>query len=499
LKTNSGTTFYYGRLFPPAQAQILGGDEERLTELGRAMCDPREHEGKWTVSAGYTYFGQFIDHDLTRDRTPLEQRNVDPASVVNQRTPWLDLDNVYGGGPTGTPRLFEGEKNEEQFGLGRTQSLPGSTVTGKLRDLPREKGWPILADPTDDRNVENLIVLQLQVLFMKLHNEAIRQLRLGTLRNVRSLGDGSLFEKAKRLTIWTYQRLVRRDFCFQLLDEETVVEVQRKRNFRWSDDNFFIPVEFSLAAFRFGHAMVRNSYALNCHGELELEDMIERARTPSPLREDSVVEWGRFFPSGMLLRSGDSVPSHPIDTSIASALHHLPKSMNRHFASDAPEPPAELAVRTLWRGARALLPSGQEVARELKRKRIPVDVLTEEELTRCEHDDSGAVLKAAGLAQNTPLFYYVLREAETRKNGRRLGSLGSRLVAEVIEAVLDYDRASFVHAEGFDQNPPLWLFPEGESPGEETEGVHRIDSMFDLVRLVGNDVPQGCLPLAKVA
>ena len=102
----------FGRMFPrlrPFTPSIAS-----LTELGDAMNDTdfnsTDGENKY-VPAGYTYLGQFIDHDITFDTTALQEVLVDPLAVRNFRTPRLDLDSLYGGGPKTQKYLYQNGDN----------------------------------------------------------------------------------------------------------------------------------------------------------------------------------------------------------------------------------------------------------------------------------------------------------------------------------------------------------------------------------------------------
>src|SRR5438094_747373 len=111
---------HYSRLFPAATRSIANSDEERLIKLGDAMRYDVEREGTLTPRVGYTYFSQFVGHDLTYDLTSLDGPYLDPEQTLNHRTACLDLDHVYGGGPEQSPKLYQGERGAEMFKLGAT-------------------------------------------------------------------------------------------------------------------------------------------------------------------------------------------------------------------------------------------------------------------------------------------------------------------------------------------------------------------------------------------
>src|SRR6185436_10068402 len=170
----------FGRMFrtlPPAEH-----DEEDLEELAKAMVakdegeppnDDPDSEENSGISAGYTYFGQFIDHDITFDPASSLQKTNDPDALVDFRTPRFDLDCVYGRGPDDQPYLYRDDGR--RMLLGRALAGDDDGLTNK-RDLPRnasEEGDPERALIGDPRNDENTIVSQLQSTFLQFHNKVV--------------------------------------------------------------------------------------------------------------------------------------------------------------------------------------------------------------------------------------------------------------------------------------------------------------------------------------
>jgi hypothetical protein len=497
---------FFGRMFPRTSPEREFGpeDEPCLIELGQAMKGEEERTS-WHTRAGFTYLGQFVDHDLTRDKTELCERDVDPEKVQNYRTPFLDLELVYGKGPTQSPplyigtRLKVGETAESNFlsESGASVHLPGGT----LRDFPRDdQGNALFADPDEMRNLENVLVMQIQVLFAKFHNAAMEQCLDPEFAQLPLTG--TRFNRAQQLVLWHYQRLIRQEFLSEVLDGTTLCDVRKRgpqieyyRN-AIAERGLFIPAEFSMAAFRFGHSMVRNSYSLNCHLEnLPLQKLMEQNFFTSRLPEAWLVEWGRMF---LRLPSShpQTTPSSPINTTIAPDLHKLKDHTTRLFSPsskyDEPFHP-ELPVRTLLRGARAHLPSGQEVADALIKQGLlkSSQALSSDQLvaeTHVTNDQSAEKLKAnRKLRENAPLFYYILKEAEFVANGEKLGPVGSRIVAEVFETILRNDPRSYLRTPGLgaDWKLPKWRFPNGSRD--------TVDTMRKLIQVVGADaLPQGC-------
>lgn len=477
---NLAVAGYYSRLFPPPDNPLLFHDEEKLIELGRSMRYSIEREGTLTPRVGYTYFGQLVGHDLSHDTTPLDGPYPSPEQTPNYRTPALDLDQIYGGGPAASPELYEGTPGAEVLKIGRTLGH------GYLRDVPVTNGNVLIADR---RNLDNLIVRQLHALFLKFHNAAVGQLDrpVPSVQGIENLGPGTVFERARRLVQWHYQWIVRHDFLPRILDAKVWTYPSPSDSRSGKEDRNAIPIEFSLAAYRFGHSMVRNAYGLNCRQKrVELPELMALGHAPTPVPDDYVIEWGRFFDG--LPASGPVASSSYIDTSIAGAMHDLSAPILRLCnQNDLSTNRADLPVRTLLRGARAQLPSGQEVAAALlkQRKILPHDALTEEQLTTDTCDRSGTVLRETGLHKNTPLFYYLLKEAELIGLSRTLGPLGSQIVLGVIRGVLRDDRNSYRSVAGRNWNLPSWRFPNGTSK--------QVNSLIRIVQLVGDtELLPGC-------
>ena len=483
---------FYGRMFPRTSFPVGLVEEEDLKSLGKMMKDTLLKSAS-TPNSGYTYFGQFVDHDLTYDTTELEQRNVEPKQVPNFRSAKLDLELIYGAGPNSASRQLY-ESDGIRLKIGKTApSSDGRFPGGTSRDIARDEQLktPIHADPSDTRNLENLMVMQIHVLFMRFHNEAVKQCWNPEFAALPLSND--TFLRAQQLVRWHYQWLVREDFLSEIGLETVLQDVRNGPKLVWEEENegFFIPAEFSLAAFRFGHSMVRGEYNVNCHHpNVPLQDLMSGGERP-PLQEDWLFEWGKLF-DGLLKSSSDTTPSAVINTAIAEPLHNLPEYTKRQHSLQSVTPqPKELPTRTLLRGARASLPTGQEVAAHFVRMGLldQQQVLTQAQLTQAipntTNDASGNGLLGTWMLDRTPLYYYLLKEAEVLGD-RTLGPIGTRLVGEVIERVLREDPQSYVRVLGPAWRPPAaWRLADGTGPT-------RITSLPTLIQLIGDELPQGC-------
>jgi hypothetical protein len=226
--------------------------------------------------------------------------------------------------------------------------------------------------------------------------------------------------------------------------------------------------------------MVRNAYHLNCRQKrVVIAELMALGQKASPIPDDYLVEWGTLLDG--LPTSAPQASSNFIDTSISRAMHGLSPETIRLSNILEPPDPSNLPVRTLLRGARAQLPSGQEVAAALlaQGKIEPDDRLTSSQLTNDTCDRSGSVLHETGLEQNTPLFYYLLKEAELKAEGLTLGPVGSHIVSEVIQGALEADPESYLSVAGHKWELPSWRFPSGAR--------RPINSLIGIIRLVGDD------------
>ncbi|MBW4545460.1 MAG: hypothetical protein KME25_13580 [Symplocastrum torsivum CPER-KK1] len=465
----------FGRMFPELRA--LTPSLDALEDLGDAMNDANPESPKGDnkdVPAGYTYLGQFIDHDITFDTTALQEIIVDPLAVRNFRTPMLDLDNLYGSGPSVQPYLYQ-LSDPELFLIGKTNAQPGggdsSLPTQLPNDLPRaESGLAIIGDP---RNDENLIVAQLHLAFLKFHNKIVAGIRDGSIQQESPIRK-SAFEEARDLVIWHYQWIVLHDFLRRILDNEQLDQVLNGgRRFYKFEKEPFIPIEFSVAAYRLGHSMIRAIYDYNrvftprpggvVPASLELLFNFTAKSGPQgeftsvPIPSDWIIDWRRFFEIDPKVPVGFS---RELDPFLVDPLKNLP---------NVPKPNS-LAVRNLQRGRSVGLPSGQSIAKFMGFKPLAKSKIAQ--------GPDGKVAKKHKFDIESPLWYYILKEAQIQGQGKRLGQVGSRIVAEVFVGLLQADSSSFL-ARNPDWKPTL----PAEKAGTFT--------MADLLRFVDDINPIG--------
>jgi hypothetical protein len=462
---------YYTRMFPQlARSPTTPGSivEDGLAELGKRMKRSKGDDSG--LFAGFTYLAQFIDHDLTFDITPLARAHPHAECIPNFRSPFLDLDHLYGGGPSMAPFLYEitQQPGTERFLIGKTED-------DKPKDLPRNSaGIALVADPRQD---ENLIIAQLHVFFLERHNWLVAQLLEKKVPSAGPAG-ATVFERARRLLTWWYQQYAI-NIVRALLDKDVFKQVQKQfsSSATCKGEHFRIPIEFSVAAFRFGHSMVRDSYDYNeFHGPgklATLRDLLNRTGMGGGIRRSLPADWVIDLERFLSFGKPPSNPANKVGPRVAGELYQLHPNTIKLF--NAPLPAEEvvaksrcdtvsedfenmLPVRNLWRGARMGLPSGQDIAKALSlpcltREQIAdgpdTDILTD---PRYEFD------------KDTPLWYYVLREAEL-SGGENLGPVGSWIVAETVLAALWSDPNSYVSVDptlnllGIFQQNASELFP----------------------------------------
>jgi hypothetical protein len=480
-----------------------------------------DDEENSAIDSGYTYLGQFIDHDITFDpASSLQQRN-DVDALVDFRTPRLDLDSLYGRGPDDQPYMYDG--GGRKFQLGR-KLFEGPTGRVIARDLPRHS-WTD-ADGTayhraligDKRNDENVIVSQLHAVFLQFHNRLADDYAQGNKLGHRPLD----FNEAQQLVRWHYQYVVLHDFLYKIARRDVIESVlphldncrsifehPPRMLFYKPKNEAFMPIEFSAAAYRFGHSMVRPIYRLN----QQLSGGNNPDNTQPDERERGIdgrqfifaglkerglngfdafpqewgIDWNLFFDLSNdkddRIGKDRTQPAYKIDTSLVNPLAFLaefsavnastPTPPLTDVAQLQPKPKAgqipNLALRNLLRGMAMGLPSGQDVAQAMGLEPLADELLKVGKATTAEEYDRLDALKTIdpSFAGKAPLWYYVLAEAQHdwRINGGgsdtpvRLGKVGSRIIVETFVGLLWYDSYSVL------RQAPAWHPVIGKGKG----------------------------------
>jgi Animal haem peroxidase len=535
-------------------------------------ADPEEN---LSLPAGYTYFGQFVDHDLTFDNTsslnPTDMPGTEPdpfnpsLTVIkkervpsNLRSPRFDLDSLYGDGPDAQPYMYAGDGASLLFKNGSENACQPFLEQAHQDLLRSPNGRAIIGDK---RNDENSIVSQIQLTFIKFHNAVVAKLK--TLQP--DLKGTALFTAASREVRWAYQKLVIEDFlprivrCEVLQDLAMAQSIDERNYALYTEDiRSNLPLEFVGAAYRFGHSGVRFGYRLNAQTALSIFPISEGSAGGTsesdsllgfdPLPQSHVIDdWGRFFPStpDVQARLGKKAEglddpnnvrlrlqfAYKIDTTLADPLTVLPPSVlptspeaggaiqeveDKIAADPIPEQQPQkrdpnrpsLALLNLLRGNSYRLQSGQAIAEVLQEQGFPAALLAPKDLVTRQAGETAGTFKyvpiAPELQHNTPLWFYILAEAqqsvldELKSLGvdvtqdfnennllepavaqTQLGWVGGRIVAEVFYGLMDSDTESYFYApEGW---APIWV--QDPAAGEPVV-------FADLIRFAGQPVTQ---------
>ncbi|MEA3009056.1 MAG: hypothetical protein QOJ91_748 [Sphingomonadales bacterium] len=425
------------------------GTQTLLGQLGTAMGNPAAAAGPdSTIPAGYTYFGQFVDHDVTFDISSSLDAPTNATSINNMRSPSLELDNLYGQGPALDTFLYNfpssGPPSAIRMQLGSNQPAgpggPGGPAGPAGMQVQTDFDVPRVINPLnpalstntaiigDPRNDENLIVAQFHHSMLKFHNGVVDSL-------VSAAFPGDIFTEAKRIVTHHYQFAVVHDFLERVCGAPAVTAALGSV-VAAPNSAFSMPVEFAVGAYRYGHSQIRNQYWLSAAQiNASLKDVFDFVRNPRiPVLSNWVVDMNAFFPTGIPVAIFNMAKK--IDSVLAAGLNTLP---------GFPPAMAALATRNLRRGLALGLPSGQGVAGH-----FGIPAMTSAQLTSGLPAAEVAILNSSGglLLAQTPLWYYCLREAAVLQGGNQLGPVGARIVAETFVRMLKRDPNSFLNASG---------------------------------------------------
>ncbi len=408
-----------------------------------------------TMTAGSTFVGQFTDHDITFDQTSQLGVPQNPLTSPNTRTPALDLDSVFGGGPGLRPDLYVANPDGS---VGPQLKIGSGGVHEDVPRVPNGDGTytALLGDP---RNDENLMIAGLHCAHILFYNRVLDELSEFDLARFPAARAGEranpyvAFLIARQITLWHYQWLLVNEHLPQIAGQQVVNDVLQHGNrfYHPPPGDAFMPIEFGAAAYRFGHSMVRPSYRANFtsgSGDsssptadpffgLVFDASIpaaEYSAPPSFDRDDLLggypaprryIGWQTFFDFG----DGQVKNNKKIDTTISSVLFTVPVPA---IAPHTQTSPTVLPQRNLLRQLTWSLPSGQAVAAAMG-----VTPLGASDLR-----DIGAI--HAPFATSSPLWYYALAEAKALTDGLTLGPLGGRIVTETLIGLLRADRTSYL-------------------------------------------------------
>lgn len=438
----------FGRLFPRNPVTLptdRHAAEALLDRLANSMRDESDPEG--LADAGQTFFGQFIDHDVTLDVMSTFGQPL-ATDIINVRTPALDLDCVFGAGSEGTPHLY-------------SRPNPHYLLIGNHRnpnDLARNAdGVALIGDP---RNDENAIVAAVQGLFIRFYNIVLYQMEHGSGVFAGAVqAEESAHAAAVRLVRWHYQHALLHEFLPAFIEHEVLAKTLHVlRHGRlpvgFRPDDAFIPAEFSVASFRFGHGTVQSIY--------RIRDGVTRRLFANTEEENGLPEFGPKAPEDDIdlkhFFATASEPdraqkARPVGTRIAAELFDLPFITERSDPDDG-----SLAHRNLIRDRFTFeLASGQQAAAAMGFTPIDRDAATRE----------------AGL-DKIPLWYYGLQEADLV--GGRLGQVGGTIVAGVFGRILREDPKSVWHQ-------PSWIPPLAQG------GRFGIGDIVDFVAAENESIP----------
>lgn len=430
-----------GRLKPPNPVQIRNITHtdviDALDALSQTMRATENVDG--TADAGLTFFGQFVDHDVTLDATSALGTRIDPATIPNIRTSSLDLDCVYGDGPEASPHLYGEGEQDHMLMYGRHENP---------RDLARTTaGKALIGDP---RNDENVIVAQVQGLFIELHNILMSKLHEGgdAASDIKACAHDGIdphvwkdhvapgltsFQEVRRFIRLHYQWIVWHELLGAFVDADCLTRAMNNHLFGW--DAPVMPVEFTGACYRFGHATTQFEYVFKDGGApVGLFD----TRGFGPRHTDGNIDLGLFF---SLNGKPAAQKARPVGPGLGEPLFKLPFVSGTIELAEIEEELNEdqsknLALRNMVRDRYTYqLASGQQLAAHLGTPTVPVP----------------PPLAAKGITK-TPLWFYALQEAEVHGGGKLTG-VGGLIVASVFANLLKRDPTTYLHVPHFQPWP----------------------------------------------
>ncbi len=455
-----------------------------VDKLSLRMMRKADWEGQSQVNrkipAGYTYFGQMIAHDLVQSSTPFSGGGGLSSPQRDFRDARLVLDTIYGGGPGITPLAYEPPDPTGdgvvllRMGPTKMEGDGEEASSGPVRDFSRGAGCPFAADNTsnmqlrrdvyvaDPRNDDNFFVSQLSTLFFTFHNLIYRSLSEGRFDDYFAVPNNTelkRFSLARRITALVYRRAVENDFLKKILNEDVwklYTQGKLASATLGSQRDQRMPVEFSHAAFRLGHAMVLDDYKVNdtlsteagvgsATGHLRLSDALRSSSARFlkfvPIKATWLISWSKFF---KVKDPANPQSSRRISPFMAGAL----RKSELGFFPNVNGNGTGLIFRDLLRSTNTGLRSVKSIMTSLETLLEPVDGEIFEEYRRqfdshwtetvlgawlnAEDDIEFSTEEISQLLNDPPLFFYLLFEAYKFEDGFKWGFMSSVIVAEVI-------------------------------------------------------------------
>jgi hypothetical protein len=426
---------------------------------------PADYESP-DVPAAFTFVGQFIDHDLTMNAVNLFLPQQDPAvptppglapvamPIQNGASPLIDLDSVYG------PRAHLASPDATLFDGGKFRLVHHG---GLHYDLPRDTDGAVIAD---HRNDENQMILQIHLLVERMHNKFFDTLSQITDPQAR-------FEEARKQTIYNWQFMVLHDYMPRIIQADVLADktaqIQKPdfgtfkykplRDLATGNLVANLPHEFAIS-YRFGHSQLRRAYRLNgdypfsvlfdnsLAGAGPNNDRFDDLRGGQPLGAKNLIDWTVFLPGQ------NPVKSNRIDGKVTAPLFDLPESA----IPDDIKYIGNLPHRNLVRSRQVGICSGEVLAEYYGLIPFAADQIEPRADRRALYMRNEAVTDPSKQVFSTPLWYYILREAELSNgsgpNRSKLGPLGSRLVAEVLLGAIAWGEHSILKDTGWTTTIP---------------------------------------------